>query len=92
MLKEKVCHECLRKFETEARSAKYCPECRKVVEKRQEKEKRARQKIINAMKARQVNSKSLTELQLEIKEFNEATGKNLSYGQYVAYKAGLLKV
>jgi hypothetical protein len=72
--------------------AKYCPECRKLVKKRQEKEKFERAKIINAMKLRQAKSKPLTELQWEIKEFNESTGKNLSYGKYVAYKAGLLKI
>ena len=86
MQEQKICCECLRTYTAHSANGKYCPACRKVVNKRRAKEATERQSI------RRMGSKSLREFQWEIKDFNEANGTNLSYGQYVAYKAGLLKI
>lgn len=39
-----------------------------------------------------MNSKPLSSIQWDIKAYNEKHGTNLSYGQYVAYVEGRLKV
>ena len=79
----KKCEVCLKTFTTQRSNAKYCPSCRDIGKKKQEKARKLA--IKEEQKAKKSNKeKKLNKTLSDLRNYNKKNGTNLSYGQFVA--------
>lgn len=86
---ERQCQICGCEFITSTGKGKYCPNCRKqqrLLRMREDSKARyENQKLTVLLEKRQTKSvgKSISDINWELKEYNEKHNTDLSYGQYV---------
>ena len=81
----KKCEVCLKTFTTQRANAKYCPSCRVIGKKKQEKARKLA--IKEEQKFKKTNrERNLNKTLADLRKYNEKYGTNLSYGQFVAIK------
>ena len=81
----KKCEVCLKTFTTQRSNAKYCPCCRVIGKKKQEKARKLA--IKEEQKAKKSNrEKNLNNTLAELRKYNKKNGTHISYGQFMAIK------
>ena len=79
----KKCEVCLKTFTTKRSNAKYCPCCRDIGKKKQEKARKLA--IKEEQKFKKTNrERNLNKTLADLRKYNKKYGTNLSYGQFVA--------
>ena len=76
------CEICLKTFTTQRSNTKYCPACRVIGKKKQEKARKL------ALKEKQIKKsnreKNLNKTLADLRKYNKKNGTHISYGQFVA--------
>ena len=79
------CEICLKTFTTQRSNTKYCPCCRVIGKKKQEKARKLA--IKEEQKFKKTNrERNLNKTLADLRNYNEKYGTNLSYGQFMAIK------
>ena len=90
----KYCIICGVPFTTSTGKGKYCPTCRKIQQRQQNRNNnRARyeENKIAKEQSKPRKKKTLTDFMWELKEYNDKHHTKLSYGEYVALLSGYIK-
>lgn len=88
-----LCQVCGCEFIAKAKHAKYCPNCRKEQQYQQNKNNSKLNYIRKKIEvANPIARKSINDLMWDLKAFNEKHNSNYSYGEYVSYLEGGLKL
>ena len=81
----KKCDICQKTFTTQRSNTKYCPACRVIGKKKQEKARKLA--IKEEQKFKKTNrERNLNKTLADLRNYNEKYGTNLSYGQFMAIK------
>ena len=85
----KKCDICCKTFTSQRSYTKYCPSCRVIAKKKQDKERNIARKNIarNEGQIKKSNrEKNLNKTLSDLQKYNKKNGTNLSYGQFMAIK------